>query len=205
MTPIDMITAYVPVLLLLILLSFMFVDWPGWRWLETLLVGGGIGNLVVQNYFGIIRTGITPMMSGSIQVVPGIIFGALLYFRFYRKYAWVARYGFLWIMGVGAGVLLNSVFQGNVFVMITRAVTIMGSTLFETVNNVLAFIIFITILTYFIFTKEHKGPLGISTKLGRYFLMITFGVSYAVLISMFYYVTIERVWWILQTLGLYKA
>ena len=200
----DLIAIWVPVILILISLSFMFKDWPGWRFVETLLVGGGMGHSFVMTWGTIMRTGINPIMQGQIILIPGIIFGILLYFRLHPdpNVKWISRYGFLWVVAVGAGLSLGSLWQGNILVFLSQAVDVVGTSPMDQFNKILMFVIFITSLSYFIFTKEHKGILGVSTKLGRHFLMIAFGVGFAVLISMYYNVALERIWWILDAVGI---
>ena len=200
----DLLAIWVPVILILISLSFMFKDWPGWRFVETLLVGGGMGHSLVMTWGTILRTGINPIMQGQIILIPGIIFGLLLYLRLHPdpNVKWISRYGFLWVVAVGAGLSLGSLWQGNILVFLSQAVDIVGTSPMDQFNKILMFVIFITSLSYFIFTKEHKGILGISTKLGRHFLMIAFGVGFAVLISMYYNVALERIWWILDAVGI---
>ena len=200
----DLIAIWVPVILILISLSFMFKDWPGWRFVETLLVGGGMGHSFVMTWGTIMRTGINPIMQGQIILIPGIIFGILLYFRLHPdpNVKWISRYGFLWVVAVGAGLSLGSLWQGNILVFLSQAVDVVGTSPMDQFNKILMFVIFITSLSYFIFTKEHKGILGESTKLGRHFLMIAFGVGFAVLISMYYNVALERIWWILDAVGI---
>lgn len=200
----DLIATWVPIILILISLSFMFKDWPGWRWVETLLVGGGMGHSFVMTWGVIMRTGITPIMQGQFILLPGLIFGLLLYFRLHpdNNVKWISRYGFLWVVAVGTGLALGSLWQGNILVFLSQAIDIVGVSPVDQFNKILMFIIFITSLSYFIFTKEHKGILGVSTKIGRHFLMIAFGVGFAVLISMYYNVALERIWWILNSLGI---
>lgn len=200
----DLLALWVPVILILISLSFMFKDWPGWRFVETLLVGGGMGHSLVMTWGTILRTGINPIMQGQIILIPGLIFGILLYFRLHPdpNVKWISRYGFLWVVAVGAGLSLGSLWQGNILVFLSQAIDIVGTSPMDQFNKILMFIIFITSLSYFIFTKEHTGILGISTKLGRHFLMIAFGVGFAVLISMYYNVALERIWWILDAVGI---
>lgn len=200
----DLLAVWVPVILILISLSFMFKDWPGWRFVETLLVGGGMGHSLVMTWGTIMRTGITPIMQGQIILIPGIIFGLLLYVRLHPdpNVKWISRYGFLWVVAVGAGLSLGSLWQGNILVFLSQAVDVVGTSPMDQFNKILMFIIFITSLSYFIFTKEHTGILGVSTKLGRHFLMIAFGVGFAVLISMYYNVALERIWWILDAVGI---
>ncbi len=200
----DLLAIWVPVILILISLSFMFKDWPGWRFVETLLVGGGMGHSIVMTWGTILRTGINPIMQGQIILIPGLIFGLLLYLRLHPNpnVKWISRYGFLWVVAVGAGLSLGSLWQGNILVFLSQAVDIVGTSPMDQFNKILMFVIFITTLSYFIFTKEHTGILGISTKLGRHFLMIAFGVGFAVLISMYYNVALERIWWILDAVGI---
>ena len=200
----EIIAIWVPVLLILISLSFMFGDWPGWRWVETVLVGGGMGHTFVTTWGTVIRTGINPIMKGQVILLPGIIFGILLYFRLHPdpNVKWISRYGFLWVVAVGAGLALGSLWQGNIMVALVKAMDVVGTTPLDSFNKILMFIIFITVLSYFIFTREHTGALGVSTKIGRYFLMIALGVGFAVLISMYYNVALERIWWILDALGI---
>lgn len=200
----DILSIWIPVILILISLSFMFGDWPGWRWVETLLVGGGMGHSFVMTLGTIQRTGINPIMQGEYILIPGVIFGILLYFRLHPdpNVKWISRYGFLWVVAAGAGLALGSLWQGNIMVALVKAMDVVGVTPMDSFNKILMFVIFVTVLSYFIFTREHTGALGISTKIGRYFLMIALGVGFAVLISMYYNVALERIWWILDALGI---
>ncbi|MEE9558849.1 MAG: hypothetical protein V3V94_05115, partial [Candidatus Brocadiales bacterium] len=36
----------------------------------------------------------------------------------------------------------------------------------------------VTVLLYFLFSVEHKGPVGVASKIGIYFLMVSFGASF---------------------------
>lgn len=57
----DIISLWIPIILVIIGLSFVFVDWPGWRWVETLIIGGGTGHTVILTVRNIDRTIITPI------------------------------------------------------------------------------------------------------------------------------------------------
>jgi hypothetical protein len=49
---------------------------------------------------------------------------------------------------------------------------------FTSLNNILLTVGVITGLIYFFFSKEHKGALGVGSKIGIWFLMISFGASF---------------------------
>jgi hypothetical protein len=53
-----------------------------------------------------------------------------------------------------------------------------GNIGFRGLNSLIIIIGLVTSLTFFFFTFEHKGVLGVSTRIGRYFLMATFGAAY---------------------------
>jgi hypothetical protein len=48
----------------------------------------------------------------------------------------------------------------------------------DLINNWLLVIGLLTTLMFFFFSKEHKGALGGTAKVGIYFLMVSFGASY---------------------------
>ncbi len=61
----------------------------------------------------------------------------------------------------------------------TVSLPIVGAaTSLDAFNSILIIVGVITALSFFFFTWEHTGALGISTRIGRYFLMATFGSFY---------------------------
>ena len=193
----------VPGIMLLILISFLFKDWPGWRWLEHMIIGCAAGVLVTTNYTSIRTMAIVPAMGGNYLNLIPIILGLLLYARFIPAYRWVARYGFLWIVAGGCGLIIGGTLQGNIIPQMIASGTIVGATAFDTVNNFLVFVVFLTTFSYFIFTKEQKGALGVSARLGRIFMMIGFGLAFSALITTYFAVILERVYWLMtQVFGL---
>lgn len=200
---IEMISYWVPVILILLALTFALgIDWPGWRLAETILVGAGIGNTFVMDMDTLRRIALTPILGGNPMMIPGIIFGLLIFFRLHPTWHWLSRYGFLWPISAGVGLSIGAVFQGNIIPNVIQAMSIPGPDMMTTLNNLIGFIIFVTVLSYFIFTRPHTGVLGVSTRIGRIFLMMGLGVCFAVLISQYYYVSLERVWSILKAFGL---
>jgi lipoprotein signal peptidase len=188
---------YIPAILIIIALSFVFVDWPGWRWVEHLIVGSGTGVVLATNWTALQRSGISPLMAGEYILIIPIIFGIFLYFRFIPKYRWLQRYGFLWVIAGGMGVIIGGTFQGQILPQVIESIKILAPTPLDTINAIVMLIIFITTLSYFTYTVEHKGPLQVSAKLGRIFMMIGFGLGFSTLIQTYFGVLLERIQWIL--------
>lgn len=203
MTIVELLSIWIPVILVVIGLSFVFVDWPGWRFCETIIIGGGTGHTVIMCIRNINRTIITPIGKGSYILIPSIFFGALMYLRFAPKnIRWLQRYGYAWIVGGGLGIVISTMLQGQILPAIAETTKIIGNTPMNTLNNIIGFIIFVSVLSYFIFTKEHTGILGVSANLGRKFLMIAFGLGFSALIMTYFGVLLERVIWVLTAIGL---
>ena len=48
----------------------------------------------------------------------------------------------------------------------------------SSLNNILFALGIITSLLFFFYSREHKGVLGVSSRLGMWFLMVSFGAGY---------------------------
>jgi len=101
------------------------------------------------------------------------ILGLFYLARLHKDTKWLAR----WPISLMAGVASAVAVKGVVYAQIIRLVTMKswaagGMTAF---NNIVILVFTVTGLSYFIFTREHKGALGAVSSFGLYALMITFG------------------------------
>ena len=100
------------------------------------------------------------------------------------KWSWFARLGIAYTVGMAAGLRAYAFLNSNVLVQLKgSAVSFVGLDWFSLtdariINNVIILIGTITGLLYFYFSKEHKGTFGKVTRVGIYFLMISFGASF---------------------------
>jgi hypothetical protein len=107
----------------------------------------------------------------------------------------------LGITGLTQGFLVPQV-QASFLPLFVQGPTT-GQTILLTFNNII--IVFGTIFTilYFYFSREHKGLLGVSSKIGVTILMITFGASFGYTIMARISLLIQRVYFLLHNwLGL---
>ena len=115
---------------------------------------------------------------------------SLMYFFFFtKKYFFLYRYPVSIVAGIMAGMMICGMIQSNFIVQIrsTAALPLIGEVdgvgVWEGwppqgLNSIIIIIGVITALSFFFFTWEHTGVLGVSTKIGRYVLMATFGAAY---------------------------
>ena len=111
-------------------------------------------------------------------IVPGIM-GVLMFSRLSEKWSWLSRIGLAFIMGNTAGVFLLSELHGKV--MYQMQATMTPQTVGGVPNYFLTAIVVVGVIStliYFYFSKEHIGVLGVTARIGIWFIMISFGAHF---------------------------
>ena len=176
---------WIAALLTLGILSFLYKDNPAYKLCEHLFVGVSAGYYVVLNYFSVVRPNLLdPLFRGGphtdfFLVVP-LILGVLLFSRFFPKGDWLSRWSIALILGVYPALRITGFGQGDFVEQIHGSMLplwVPGNPA-ATVNNWLLIGGLLATLIFFFFSKEHKGALGGTARVGVYFLMVSFGASY---------------------------
>lgn len=182
--------------------SVLFKDNPIYQFLESIFVGMAAAYLVVVNWFSFLKPTITDDIAtkGNYSLIIPLILGLLVYTRYSRKYAWLARYSISFTMGVGAGYVLAKDFK-PLFLAQAKATMLP----LNSINNILIVIGVATSLMYFFFTVQRKGAFGVGTKIGRIVLMMAFGAAFGNTVMGRVSVTLGRFQYILTDwLGIVK-
>lgn len=155
--------------------SYLIKENPVYRLAEHLLVGIATGYGVAYSLMVEVKPRILEdiIKKGNwSHIIPAII-GLLIYFSFWKGYEWIGRITMAFWIGLGAGNTLAyspPTWLKQVFDSFIRL---------NNVNNVIYFIIVVTVLMYFAFTlKKDRGILYYGSKIGRYALMVGFGSAY---------------------------
>ncbi|MDH5187136.1 MAG: hypothetical protein OEW70_08755, partial [candidate division WOR-3 bacterium] len=109
------------------------------------------------------------------------------------KYAWISRIPISFTVGIAAGLGITASLQGFIVPQIQATLLPLTS-----INNVLIVIGVITTLFYFYFSREHKGILGASSRLGIIFIMVAFGASFGYTVMARISLLIGRVYFLLH-------
>ncbi|MBU0610211.1 MAG: hypothetical protein KKI08_20170, partial [Armatimonadetes bacterium] len=112
------------------------------------------------------------------------------------KYAWLSRWPIAFVVGVAAGSSIPVVVQANILeqmygtiqpliyhrpLVLTDApgaLDLSFGAMFAVFNGLVLVLGVICVLSYFYFSQEHKRLLGVSSRLGIWFLMIAFGAGF---------------------------
>src|SRR5690349_3690205 len=188
------IGAWVAVGLTLFIFTFLYEDNPLFKLAENLYVGVSVGYTIVKTYDTVIVQLIwKPMVeNGEIALLIPVAIGMLMLTRYVPKAAWMSRYAFAFIVGMGAGLAIPRTISSFILKQIEDTVRPLLSmagpdgltvslNLFNSGSHLNALIILLgvsSVLFYFFFSVEHNGAGRAVARTGVMFLMISFGAGF---------------------------
>lgn len=167
-------------LLTLAIYSFLYRDNKVYRFAEHLFVGTAAGYYVAIQYRSVFRPNLVdPLRDGDVWKVIPLLLTILLFMRLLPKGQWLSRWPMGVMVGTFAGLQLIGFLQGDLIEQIrANLVSLNTGTWTTNVNHFLLIVGVLASLVYFFFSVEHKGTIGAISRVGIYFLMISFGASY---------------------------
>lgn len=155
--------------------TFIIGETPLYRLVEYLFIGLAGGTLIEGVYKNLLDTVWTAgVLRGNYSNVATFAFSLLLLTRFFTpKIRWLGRWPVALYMGSLVGVSITSVV--NMLYQNMTGTMELGRTILTGIGPIVFIIGVMTSLSYFIFTRKHTGALGITSKIGRYFILSVFG------------------------------
>lgn len=180
--------------LTLFIFSFLYKDNPLFKLAENLYVGVSVGYTIVKTFDTVIVHLIwKPIVeNGEWSLLIPVAIGTLMLTRYVPKAAWISRYAFAFIVGVGSGLAIPRMISSFILKQIEdtvrpmlmlvpgEGVTFTWSLLNPTssLNTIIILVGVSTVLFYFFFSVEHSGPGKVVARTGILFLMIAFGAAF---------------------------
>jgi hypothetical protein len=205
------IGVWIAALLTLAAFSFLYKDNPFFRFAESLFAGVSLGYYVgivlnqtlVPNLF-------EPMgqdFGGNWDlVVPGLL-GVLLFMRYAPRIGWVSRYALAIYVTYYIGVEFTRKLHGEVLPQMSRLIRPLAAVDGATLVSFVYIAGVLSVLTYFFFSREQGPVTKRISRVGVWFLMISFGAAFgftvmgrvALLIGRLNFLILD---WIYPTLGI---
>jgi hypothetical protein len=180
----DTLGIWVNALLTLCILSFLYKDNVFFRFAESLFAGMSLGY-----YIGLVTTNtlkpnlFRPLFENFLSdhnyvlLIP-MALGIMLYFRYIPKVAWVARIALAVYIGYYVGVYMVQKLHGEVLPQSRDTIMPLTTGGIDILWNIVVIVGVFSVLLYFYFSAEHKGTLGRISRVGVWFLMVSFGASF---------------------------
>lgn len=193
MPPEVLFGAWIATGLTLCIMTFLYRDNPLFKAAEHLYVGVSVGYEIVKVFDTVIvRLIVEPIANqGQWVLLVPVGIGLLMLTRYVPKVAWLSRYAFAFLVGTGAGLAIPRTISSFILKQIEDTVrpllTVVGGhstftyDLLNPASNLNAVVILVgvaSVLFYFLFTVEHKGPGKTVARMGILFLMISFGAAF---------------------------
>ena len=183
MSGVEIFQIWLMALVTLALFSFMYKDNPFYRVAEHIFAGLTAGYQVGLIWDSVILQQLwDPLLKGGDNlwlIIPGIL-GFLMFTRFSSNFSWVSRLSLAFVMGVTAGIFIISQLHGLVLPQMkdTMLPLFNGDGFGATLLTIIILVGVISTLIYFYFSHEHTGALGVTAKVGIWFIMISFGAHF---------------------------
>jgi hypothetical protein len=188
------IGAWVATGLTLFIFSFLYRDNPLFKLAEHLYVGVSVGYTIVKAYDTVIvHLIVKPIFeNGKIALLIPVAIGLLMLARYVPNAAWLSRYAFAFIVGVGSGLAIPRTISSYILKQVEDTIRPLVSlvpgegltftfSLLNPASNLNTIIILVgvsSVLFYFFFSVEHHGPGKAVARTGILFLMIAFGAAF---------------------------
>jgi len=188
----QLIGLWLQALLTFAILSFLIGDNPVYKFAEHLFVGlsAGYGVVIVhkQAVLPLLIFKLFPGLAGNTEVapdywviIPGIL-GIMIITRFIPKWDWLSRYPIGFTVGLYAGAAIPMVVQANLleqgYATMKPIIALGDVTWGVAFSSLVVLVGVICTLSYFYFSRPHEGKFGVVSKIGTWFLMITFGAGF---------------------------
>ncbi len=131
----------------------------------------------------------------------GGLIGLLILSRLIPGWTSLSRWGIAFVVGFQTGIQLFGAIVGNVLLQLNSTIVplFVPRNLSATLRNGLGTLGTFTSLSYFYFSREQKGWFGVVTRLGVWFLMISFGAAYGSTVMTRMSILIGRLQFLLST------
>jgi len=176
---------WIGALLSLAIFSFLYKENPVYYVAEHIYIGVINGYLVTFYWHNILVPILFKrLFSGMYLLIIPAFIGCLYFTRFIPRLSWLVRIPIALFMGYYTGLFIPVTIQADIIKQIQA--TLLTTQNFKMWNagalgivwSVILFVGVICTISYFYFSREHKGALRVTSRIGIVFIMLGFGASF---------------------------
>lgn len=187
------------------LYSFLYEDNPLFKFAENLYVGVAAAYTLTQVWYNVLSPDVvipfseldSESMSNLWLIVPTLLGFFMLTQLSSAKFSWLSRIAFAFVVGLGSGLAIPRTIAANVLAQLEPSMQPITAT-WAGLDLFIILVGVVSVLVYFFYSVEHTGPVGVASKIGIWFLMISFGASFGYTIMARLSLLIGRVGFLLE-------
>ncbi len=164
--------------------SFLYKDNPFYKVAEQIFVGLSAGYWFIYTIYNILIPNLytklaTDFRGNALLLIPAVL-GVFMILRLIPKLAWLSRFPLALLIGTTAGIGLVRIISSDIINQLNATILnpFAAKTVLEGIGVALLIIGTATGLMYFYFSKKQEGVLKYTSRVGIYFLMISFGAAF---------------------------
>jgi hypothetical protein len=164
--------------------SFLYKDNPFYKFAEQVFVGLSAAYWLVYIIYSIMLPNlftklIQDFSGNAILLIPAFL-GILMLMRLHPKTQWLSRYPMAIMIGTTAGISLLRYMKSDILEQVSATMInpFAASSTAGVIGNFLLIIGTITGVYFFYFSKKQEGLLRVPSKIGIWFLMVSFGATF---------------------------
>lgn len=164
--------------------SFLYKDNPFYKLAEQVFVGLSAAYwliyIIYNNLLPNLFTKLATDFGGNLILLIPAALGVMMLLRLHPKTQWISRYPIALIIGTSAGISMLRYMKSDLLQQMTATMInpIVPGSLITTIGNFLLIIGTICGIYFFYFSKKQEGVYAVPSKIGMWFLMISFGASF---------------------------
>lgn len=164
--------------------SFLYKDNPFYKLAEQIFVGLSAAYWLVYLFYSIMLPNLFSKLvhdfKGNIILLIPAALGIMMLLRIFPKTQWISRFPIAIMIGTSAGINMVRYTKSDLLSQISATMInpFASSTPSIVIGNILLILGTICGVYYFYFSKKQEGISAVPSKLGIWFLMISFGASF---------------------------
>ena len=187
------------------LYSFLYKDNPLFKFAENLYVGVAAAYTLTQVWYTVLLADVVNPLSAldseslsNLWLIVPIFLGLFMLTQLASaKFSWLSRIAFAFVVGLGSGLTIPRTIAAKLLKQVETTMQPIPFDLFG-LDLLIILVGVVTVLVYFFYSVEHTGPVGVASKIGIWFLMISFGASFGYTIMARLSLLIGRVGFLLE-------
>lgn len=164
--------------------SFLYKDNPLYKLSEQIFVGLSAAYWLVYTFFSMMMPNLIVKLSsdfkGNIILLIPATLGFMMLLRIFPKTQWFSRFPIAIMIGTSAGINMVRYTKSDLLSQVSATMInpFAAATTSAIIGNFLLIIGTICGVYFFYFSKKQEGMSAVPSKLGIWFLMISFGASF---------------------------